>query len=1134
MEISGYTFERMAVGSVVAAERTWEGFRLNTEIDKHRGTRRLVTAGVLANMPILDITWLKAAAEVYDVSADPKDYVFVEVPANNADLPNRNMDAFPYDELVKYRPILGRLAYKSYRGKMCIAEGTLIDTDVGLVPIEDVQKVGATKVVTTQGYRKLLRWIDNGSKDTILLRLENGSTLRGTKDHRIQVVAEDCSLVWKPLGDLTEGDYVVSLAGTPTGPKRKVSLPSCTSKDEWVERYEGQAKGGAMHAREVTSLPTEVTPELARILGYLVAEGSVTDKCVIEFSNKRDDLLEDYRNCWKACFSDNELSEGDKGDNNRTLVARSVILREWLSMIGLNFADSYQKVVPWCVLQSSPEIVTQFIRAYWDGDGCHGTCYSVSSKLLGGLQQCLRRLGILAKRQGKYLVLPSEEFVRFKQRIGTSREDREEEYQNLWSRTSAYGHIPFVGLALANLAQDRRRGHGGKTRYVDARGNQLHISFHVGHVGDLSVGESGLLLREEVIGLMAATYLLDPALAQRLEILINPNMRFLRVDSLSKPKERRVFDLEVEDAHQFVANGVVVHNCSQNHDNKDPLKAKGICFDSQMVKTGKFWHTKVIAGFCRQKDSRLANRILANKDAGYSMACLIGGASCSICGFFSQGNVTCRHINGGLGKGNVQNGQLIYDLCVWEETLVTTDHGFLPIRECKEGMRAWTQEGWKPISKVWHNGWAEVRSLVTEDGRKLRLTSDHKVYVVEDFKLKVRRFRDLKPGDWMVINGKGSWPTNERYEIEHSLAGQTIQLKKYSTDLPDQMTPDLAKVLGYLISEGSLRKERVNFCNKDHGVLQGWTDAVEGAFGQSRYVGYGASSVGVSSICGVQIVNYLSEGCGMELVKSGRKEVPASVLRSNEACVAAFLRGYWEGDGSTHPQGKNMSASSKSRRLLQQIQLLLDRWGIPSTIKKEPHSGVNSITMWKIWVNGQYARQLYQILFGADLPKFEEPDRKSRTLQDPIPGTAGLIRKIQQQHTTGTGRSARCYDAEGNAIPYAHFGFETQTDGKRYGIQLKGDLSQEQTRELLPHIQKFEPELAAKLQALLDSNCRFVRVTSIGKPITVKVMNLTVEDAHQMQVAGLQTRQCRDLNFWEMAHVEDRADIDAVKDWVKG
>lgn len=103
--------------------------------------------------------------------------------------------------------------------------------------------------------------------------------------------------------------------------------------------------------------------------------------------------------------------------------------------------------------------------------------------------------------------------------------------------------------------------------------------------------------------------------------------------------------------------------CSSNHQNKDPKKAKGLNLDSSMVKIKGHYHTKVVSAWCRAKDSRLANRILNKKDAGYSMACLIGGASCSICGFFSQGTVTCRHINGGVGKGTIIGGKLVYDQC---------------------------------------------------------------------------------------------------------------------------------------------------------------------------------------------------------------------------------------------------------------------------------------------------------------------------------------------------------------------------------------------------------------------------------------------------------------------------------------
>ena len=110
---------------------------------------------------------------------------------------------------------------------------------------------------------------------------------------------------------------------------------------------------------------------------------------------------------------------------------------------------------------------------------------------------------------------------------------------------------------------------------------------------------------------------------------------------------------------------------NQDHNNKDPRTAKGIILDASMVKTKGHWGVRVIACWDRQKDPKLAGRILAGKDAGYSMACLITSAECSNCGNIAKGGVTCKCINGGAGKMTIAaNGNLIYEkvrgLNFWE------------------------------------------------------------------------------------------------------------------------------------------------------------------------------------------------------------------------------------------------------------------------------------------------------------------------------------------------------------------------------------------------------------------------------------------------------------------------------------
>lgn len=66
----------------------------------------------------LDLSWLRHAAEVYKISPDLKDYIFVTVPICPADLPNRNGIAFPLRELLRFRgPPVGRQTYKAWAGQ---------------------------------------------------------------------------------------------------------------------------------------------------------------------------------------------------------------------------------------------------------------------------------------------------------------------------------------------------------------------------------------------------------------------------------------------------------------------------------------------------------------------------------------------------------------------------------------------------------------------------------------------------------------------------------------------------------------------------------------------------------------------------------------------------------------------------------------------------------------------------------------------------------------------------------------------------------------------------------------------------------------------------------------------------------
>ena len=100
-----------------------------------------------------------------------------------------------------------------------------------------------------------------------------------------------------------------------------------------------------------------------------------------------------------------------------------------------------------------------------------------------------------------------------------------------------------------------------------------------------------------------------------------------------------------------------------DHDNMDPTRAKGVIFDATLVPFHGMWHVKILKGFDRTKDRRLAQLVQKKDRIGHSMGALVERTECSApwCKFHSDGRITCEHIRNGEGKGDIINGHLMYE-----------------------------------------------------------------------------------------------------------------------------------------------------------------------------------------------------------------------------------------------------------------------------------------------------------------------------------------------------------------------------------------------------------------------------------------------------------------------------------------
>jgi predicted phage terminase large subunit-like protein len=108
------------------------------------------------------------------------------------------------------------------------------------------------------------------------------------------------------------------------------------------------------------------TPEEARLFGYLVGDGSMTQK-VAGFTNKDWDSIEDFCKCVESVGFRTSVKK--RYHHWHVSILGGPPVREYFERIGLMWKSSYQKRIPDVVMKSGKDIMSHFLGAYWACDG---------------------------------------------------------------------------------------------------------------------------------------------------------------------------------------------------------------------------------------------------------------------------------------------------------------------------------------------------------------------------------------------------------------------------------------------------------------------------------------------------------------------------------------------------------------------------------------------------------------------------------------------------------------------------------------------------------------------------------------------------------------------------------------------
>ncbi len=589
-----------------------------------------------------------------------------------------------------------------------------------------------------------------------------------------------------------------------------------------------------------------------------------------------------------------------------------------------------------------------------------------------------------------------------------------------------------------------------------------------------------------------------------------------------------------------------------NHDNADPLKAKGVHFDASMEYLPAYgiYKIRVLTGFDRTKDPHLVKQIIDGKRTGYSMG--------AMCGYFLP-----------MVKG----------------TRVATKRGLIPIEDVVDGDILETKgrpqrcggaifRGFKDVVKI--HGRNSIPVTASLDHTFLRLNPDLTTSWVEA--------GNLNEGDYVAFRIQDSevWP--DKLDLSHYVSvlneldtdskkltcavcsekfsqlqshckthGMTAKEYKekfgksvingslVSTDVkfPTEMTPELASLLGYFISEGSFGPSRafVGFSgnvNKPD-LIAHYEACFEKCFG----------SLPSDHNARLAIVNFF-EFLGVEETTALGKRIPWSILQAPKDCAAAFLRAYWEGDGSA--TSNFLSFYTASEQLAIDTRLLLSKFGIASTGISvfHPKGAVlpngrvhpRDLMMYRTHISGtsvdKYMREIgvtSEARAGDAAEHLHVLARNITQLHEEIPYGLENLDKLYSDHKH-----------HGSGNPYYKFEDGSVGKAKLFRVELKDNsvlsYGHFDRYNLMENIRKLDSGLADRFQKLLDEKLWWVRVSHVERsPVQQPVYCIKdVEVEHNFTAEGFVVHNCSvcgatDTNVNPCRHMDSRLGMSKGQVW---
>ena len=297
--------------------------------------------------------------------------------------------------------------------------------------------------------------------------------------------------------------------------------------------------------------------------------------------------------------------------------------------------------------------------------------------------------------------------------------------------------------------------------------------------------------------------------------------------------------------------------------------------------------------------------------------------------------------------------------CLHPDARVVTRTGIRTVKdlwdEANSGgpvrFHVWTGKGWSEARPLLSGSKPHV-TTVFEDGGRIDTSPEHLFRTWRDGAFQWVRQSDLRDGDWVARDAHAVDFPEPRYVFEDK--GNTHNATGFTFDGNSSV---LWELLGRVIGDGSIRDDGfiVHIGEAPHALdtevkecgysaeshARAFAERVALGIGlkvvvkeKKRQAGDTRRNTWTVSICNTAFVNFCRTVLGLRSGNTLNKAFPTAVWRESLSNRAAFLRGYFDADGTVSRRSDAVSVRSANVGLLRETYALLRSVGVRASLRE--------------------------------------------------------------------------------------------------------------------------------------------------------------------------------------------------------